>query len=156
WRKKVGTGLSIDWPIGKSSLHSVGDLRATPDGIAFLSLSAASANRLHIALLSNKAGKFIEPTPAALTASTKGMAKTINEHFQPRELELWRSSNEDAYPLSEPIWAVYRSGLDGSRRAMVEQFVDFFQQGGGDTFDQFKLGHVEAELFAECRKRSRD
>src|SRR5262249_14079174 len=62
WKQKVGSHTSVNWPTGVGADGSGGVaqlLRRTDGGIGYVVLSFARANKLKVAALWNRAGRFV-------------------------------------------------------------------------------------------------
>jgi phosphate transport system substrate-binding protein len=71
WKDKVGAGKSVKWPVGlgaKGNEGVTGQLKTTPYTIGYTERAYATQNKLPMAELKNKSGKFVAPTTAAETA----------------------------------------------------------------------------------------
>jgi len=76
WKKKVGAGKSLRWPVGvgaKGNSGVTGMIKQIPGTIGYVEFAYALQNRLPIALIKNKSGKFIKPSieTVKLAAETK-------------------------------------------------------------------------------------
>ena len=75
WKAKVGEGKSVKFPVGlggKGNEGVTGLVKSTPGAIGYLELAYAKQNKLAIAAIRNKAGKFILPTPEGATSAASG------------------------------------------------------------------------------------
>ena len=72
WSDKVGKKTSVDWPAGlgaKGNEGVTGMVKQTPGGIGYVELIFALQNKLPVALLQNKAGKYVEANLASVTTA---------------------------------------------------------------------------------------
>ena len=75
WKAKVGAGKSIKFPVGlggKGNEGVTGLVKTTPGAIGYLELAYAKQNKLPVASIRNKTGKFIMPSPEATTSAATG------------------------------------------------------------------------------------
>ncbi len=75
WKAKVGEGKSVKFPVGlggKGNEGVTGLVKSTPGAIGYLELAYAKQNKLAMAAIRNKAGKFILPTPEGATSAASG------------------------------------------------------------------------------------
>ena len=66
WKEMVGANTAVSWPAGvggKGNEGVAGLVHQTPGSIGYVELAYAKQNKLSMALVRNKAGKFVEPTP---------------------------------------------------------------------------------------------
>jgi phosphate transport system substrate-binding protein len=102
WQKKVGKGISVDWPVGlggKGSEGVTGVVKQTPGGIGYVELTYAKENNLPVAAVRNQAGDWIAPsaagTSAAINAFSDELAKDVRTPIVDPP-----ASAKDAYPIS--------------------------------------------------------
>jgi phosphate transport system substrate-binding protein len=112
-----GVGKSVKWPVGiggKGNEGVSGTIRTTPGAIGYVNTGFVRANKLQVAALQNKAGKFILPTAAAGSAALNGIkldANLAGENPNP--------SGATAYPISTLTWVLaYRTGNGSSAPAI--------------------------------------
>jgi len=63
WRQRVGTGISVNWPLGiaaKGNGGVVQTVTSTPYSIGYAELTYAIENRLTYGSVANRSGRFIE------------------------------------------------------------------------------------------------
>jgi hypothetical protein len=81
------------------------------------------------AALENGAGKYVEPTDAAMAAAVKDMTKTSAGTLQTN----YTSTDPAAYPMTMVIYAVVPTGgISAAKAAAIAKFLDF-AAGGGQT-----------------------
>jgi phosphate transport system substrate-binding protein len=72
WKTKVGTGASVEWPVGvgaKGNDGVAGNVGQTKNSIGYVEYAYAKQNKLTHADLMNTAGKRVSPTIAAFQAA---------------------------------------------------------------------------------------
>jgi phosphate transport system substrate-binding protein len=68
WSGKAGHGLSVEWPAGIAAAGSTGVIdivKLTPGTIGYLELNYAKQQHMPVASIRNRAGTYVEPTPAS-------------------------------------------------------------------------------------------
>lgn len=105
----VGVGKSVKWPTGlgaKGNEGVSGTLRQTPGSIGYVNTGFVRANRLQVAAIQNKSGKFVLPTASTGSVALNGIQLDSNlagENPNP--------SGANAYPISTLTWILaYRTG----------------------------------------------
>src|SRR6478609_4639038 len=98
WKQKVGVGKVVSWPTGlgaKGNEGVTGQVKTTPYTIGYIERAYASQNKLPMAELKNKAGKFVAPTIEAMAAAADAVE-------MPGELfvSLADAEGEGAYPIT--------------------------------------------------------
>jgi phosphate transport system substrate-binding protein len=72
WSAQVGRGKKIKWPSGVGAEGNEGVLAMVmriPGSVGYVSLNYARQKNLPVAAIQNRAGRFIDPTPAAVSAA---------------------------------------------------------------------------------------
>ena len=70
WKKRVGRGKAVNWPVGfgsKGNPGVAGVLKYFPGTVGYLELGYAILNRMPVALFQNKAGLFTKPSPISVS-----------------------------------------------------------------------------------------
>ncbi|GAA5503259.1 phosphate-binding protein PstS [Deinococcus xinjiangensis] len=105
WKTKVGTGNSLQWPVGtgaKGNDGVAGVVKSTPGAIGYVELVYAKQNKLPYGSVKNHAGKFIlaDNGPAALAAN--GVVIPADTR-----VSLTNSANADAYPIASFTYIIF-------------------------------------------------
>ena len=72
WKSNVGTGKSVQWPVGVGGKGNAGvaaQVRNTPGAIGYVELAYAIQNKMAHAQVQNKAGSFVYPSQATTAAA---------------------------------------------------------------------------------------
>jgi len=114
-RWQLGAGKSVKWQAGIASKGNEGvtaQVIQTVGAIGYTEYSYAQANKLTTAILQNKAGKFIPPSPAAA-------CKAIASAPIPDDLVLLIPDPEDAaaYPIVGLTWLLIYEHYDQPAKA---------------------------------------
>ncbi len=103
WAKRVGRGKAVRWPIGmggKGNAGVAGLIRQIPGCIGYVEIAYAEKNHIPVALIKNKAGKFVKPTLKAIAA-----ASNIDIPDDTR-CSITDTSASDGYPISAFTWII--------------------------------------------------
>ena len=101
WHTKVGKGSSVNWPVGlggKGNEGVAGSIKQTPGSIGYVELAYAVQNNMTFAKMQNKAGNFINPSIASITA-----AANIDIPADAK-VSLTNTEAADGYPISGLTW----------------------------------------------------
>ena len=124
WKEKVGTGPSPNWPTGiggKGNEGVTGQVKQTPNTIGYVELAYAVQNKLPAALMKNKAGSFIEPTVAAVTAAAAGSVASTPEDLR---VSITDAAGATAYPISSYTYIlIYKEQSDAAKGKAVVDFL---------------------------------
>ena len=123
WEQKVGRGTSPNWPAGlggKGNEGVAGQVKNTPTALGYVELAYAIGNKLPIAAIRNRTGKFIEPTIETTTAAASA-AKDMPPDFR---VSLTDPPGEDAYPVAGFTWIlVYKEQPDEVKGRALTKFL---------------------------------
>jgi phosphate transport system substrate-binding protein len=122
WNSKVGKGSAVNWPAGlgaKGNEGVAGLIKQTPGTIGYIELAYAIQNGMPYAKLQNKAGKWISPSIASITA-----AANINIPADSK-VSLTNTEAADGYPISGFSWvAIYKEqNYNGRSKARATKMV---------------------------------
>lgn len=103
WNDKVGEGKSLNWPVGigaKGNPGVAGTISATEGTIGYVGSEYSFSMKIQTAQIENKAGKYIEPTLASISAAAKG------DIPDDTRIMLTNSDDPDSYPISGFTWII--------------------------------------------------
>lgn len=113
WKKTVGTGKSVNWPVGLGAKgnEGVGGLvKQTPQSIGYVELIYALQNKMSAGSVQNKKGNFITPSLKSISAAAN---VTIPEDTR---ISITDTDADDGYPISSFTWIlVYQNQNYGGR-----------------------------------------
>jgi phosphate transport system substrate-binding protein len=124
WAEKVGTGTSVNWPVGvggKGSGEMVHQIAGVPFSIGYLEIAYVLENDLSAAALKNSSGNFVRPTMLSTrAAAVNGMKKMKNDY----RVSLVNQPGKDAYPIVGLTWLlVYQQQNDPERGKKLVEFL---------------------------------
>lgn len=115
WHTKVGKGGSVNWPVGlggKGNEGVAGTIKQTPGAIGYIELAYAMQNNMAFAKMQNKAGNFITPSIASITAAAN---TTIPADAK---IMLTNTDAPDGYPIAGLTWIlIYKEQKYSDRSA---------------------------------------
>lgn len=120
WKDKVGTGMSLNWPVGlggKGNPGVAGLIKQVPGALGYVELIYALENNMPVGTIRNKSGKFIEPSIKSVSASANiPLPDDTN-------VSLTDTAAPDGYPISGFTWLiVYKEQSYGGRtKARAEE-----------------------------------
>ena len=126
--KAIGKGKEVSWPAGlgaKGNEGVAGQVKQTPGAIGYVELAYAKQNKLPIAAVKNKAGKFVVASVPAVTAAAAGVAKTLPANTDFR-ISVVDAPGPDAYPISSFTWIlVYQHQRDSVKGKKLVDFLNW-------------------------------
>jgi len=117
WKEKVGSGPSLNWPVGlggKGNPGVAGLVKQTPGSFGYVELIYALQNQMPYGTIKNKKGNFIEPT----IASTSLAAETALPDDM--KVDLTDTDAARGYPLSGFTWIIVYKEQDYAKRPEEE------------------------------------
>jgi phosphate transport system substrate-binding protein len=76
WKTKVGSGTSVNWPVGlggKGNEGVTGIIKSTPGSLGYVELIYAIQQKLSVADIKNQDGSFVKPSLESITAAAAGV-----------------------------------------------------------------------------------
>jgi phosphate transport system substrate-binding protein len=128
WNTTIGRGKEVNWPVGlgaKGNEGVAGQVKQTPGAVGYVELAYAKQNKLPVAAVQNKAGKFIIASVPAVTAAAAGVAKTLPANTDFR-ISVADAPGPDAYPISSFTWIlVYQHERDPVKGKKLVDFLNW-------------------------------
>ena len=103
WAEKVGTGKSLQWPVGmgaKGNPGVAGTISQTQGAIGYIGSEYAFAMKIQTAQLQNSAGNYVLPTIETVSTAAQG------EIPADTRVMLTNSPAPDSYPISGFTWII--------------------------------------------------
>jgi len=100
WRAKVGTGLSVHWPVGVGAPGNKGaseTIKQTPYSIGYAELIFAIQNHLGYGRVQNSAGEFFKADLASVTTAATGAVQSMPDDFR---VSITNAPGKDTHPDS--------------------------------------------------------
>lgn len=137
--KSPGTNKMPNWPVGTRSKGNEGvtaSVKTTPGSIGYIEYGYAHSQKLPIAVLENKSGKYV----AATTASGQAALAAAS---LPDDLVVWVPDPEapEAYPIVTFTWLILYSQYPDQRK--LDTLRDFIKYAVTDgQSDAEALGYI--------------
>jgi len=115
WQKRVGRGKAISWPVGlgaKGNPGVAGLIRQLPGALGYVELVYALQNRMPVAPIQNKKGKFVQPDIASTSLAAN---VTLPEDTR---VSLTNTEVPEGYPISSFTWVLVYQEQAYKKRAM--------------------------------------
>lgn len=154
WKTDVGVGKAIRWPVGlgaKGNEGVTGQLEVTPGSIGYIELAYALQNKLSIAAIQNKAGEFMLPDVAAVTAAAAEV--TLPESLT---ASIVNADGPGAYPISSFTYLlVYREAKDRRKGEALARFLWWALHDGQKFASALHYAPLPASVTAKVEARLR-
>jgi len=147
WQAKVGAGTSVNWPTGAGGKGSEGVaalVKQTPGSIGYFELAYAAQNNISTATVQNKAGKFVDPTPAGASAAAEGAIANL-----PPDLRavFVNAPGDQSYPISGFSWVVInQSQSDPKVAASLVYLLSWVTTTGQQNAESLSYAPLPAQL----------
>jgi phosphate transport system substrate-binding protein len=129
WKKKVGVGTSVSWPIGlgaKGNEGVAGLMKQIPYSVGYVEVAYAEQNLLPVIAVQNQAGTFVLPITKNISAAAMG--QTLPEDFR---VSITNAPKKEAYPIASFTWLLIpeRMGDKAKGKVMVNFLKWMLKEG---------------------------
>jgi phosphate transport system substrate-binding protein len=137
--KSVGANTMPNWPAGTKSKGNEGvtaSIMTTPGAVGYIEYGYAKSQKVPMAVLENKTGKYVAPSTATGKAALASAAL-------PDDMIVWASDPEgaDAYPIVTYTWLIcYKKYPDKNKRQAIQELVKYGLTDGQK--DAETLGYI--------------
>ena len=143
----LGSASTIKWPstahAGAQNTGVASIIKNTPGAIGYVDYADAKASGLSAALVENKAGKFVAPSPSG--SSVDAAAATIKPDLTFAAADA--SSDPAAYPLSYQSWdLVYSTQPNANDVAMLKAYIGYLLGAGQQLLPQLGYAPLPSNL----------
>jgi phosphate transport system substrate-binding protein len=133
WKKTVGDGKAVKWPVGlggKGNEGVTGMVKQTPGSIGYVEQVYALTNKIPIASIQNAAGKFVFPNLEAVTSAAESSLQSIPADFR---VSITNADGAKSYPISAFTYILIykKSGTPASKE--VKNFL-IWSMGKGQEY----------------------
>ena len=157
WKKKVGKGTSVNWPVGlggKGNEGVAGILKQTPGAIGYVELAYAVNNKLAYAAMKNKSEKFILPNLESTTAAIAGKASNMPADFR---VSLVNPDGADAYPIAGFTWIlIYKHQKDAFVGKKIVEFLSWAVHNGQQYTKELLYAPLPASVVQKIDERLKE
>jgi len=155
WGQKVGKGLAVNWPVGlggKGSEGVAGLVKQTPGAIGYVELSYASENHLPVSQIQNRAGNWVDPSPAGATAAIEAFQQELEKDVRTAIVDP-PAAAKDAYPISGLTFLlVPKQPRNPAKGQVVKDFVQFVITQGQNSAEQMDYAKLPSRLADQDQK----
>lgn len=135
WKSKVGSGDTVQWPVGQGGEKNPGVaaiVQQTEGAIGYVELIYAAANKLPEPAIKNAAGKYVVPSLESTSAAAAGfLAKTPDDL---RVNIVNPPEGDNAYPIAGYTWIlVTKEQKDEAKAQALTDFLYWALSQGSDA-----------------------
>lgn len=128
WKKQVGTGKAVNWPVGlggKGNEGVAGLVKQTRGAIGYVELIYAKNNNLAYGSVQNKAGKFVKADVASVSEAAANVE--MPKDFR---VSIVNASGEKSYPISTFTWLLVYESNSGKTGAVLKDLLTWILEEG--------------------------
>ena len=131
WKDQVGSGTSVQWPIGTGASGNSGvaaTIQSTAYATGYVELAYALKNDITVAAIQNPAGKFVQPSLASTTAAAQSLVNLPEGDESWGDVNILDSPGEQAYPIVTPTYILVYKELNvvqGMNENKAKQLVKY-------------------------------
>jgi phosphate transport system substrate-binding protein len=141
WRARVGTGKSVDWPVGVGGSGNAGVATATqktPGAIGYVELAYVLQTGMQQAYVRNHTGQYMQ---ASLTGATAAAGQSTG--ISPTNFSIVNEPASGAYPLATFSWVIIRKDQrDPSKGKALASLWQWFVNDGQQYGTQLQYAHL--------------
>lgn len=148
WKSQVGAAKDVKWPVGeggKGNPGVTGLIKQIPGSIGYVELVYAAQNRLAVAALKNRAGRYITPSLASTSAAIKGAMRQLKSDVRS---PIVNSSGAEAYPITGLTFILVYKQPKANADSLVKLLRYCLSAGAQQTATQYYYAPLPAELLA--------
>ena len=153
WRKRVGTGTSVEFPVGIGAQFNEGVLdliKKRPYSIGYLQVTYAVDGHVQFGPVQNSTGNFAKADGVGLTAAAKSMALNMPADFR---VSITNSADDDAYPISSFTWILVPEHIDDRvKRQAITAFLKWVLTDGQRLATPLHYAPLPGEIASRALK----
>jgi len=154
WKSKVGSGTSVNWPVGlggKGNEGVSGQVKGTPNSIGYVELIYAVQNHMDYGSVRNLAGAFVKATFDSVTAAAAGAAKEMPADFR---VSITNAPGKAVYPISSFTWMLIPDRIpDAAKRTEIVDFLKWMLTTGQKDAAGMQYAPLPAPIVAKEQKQ---
>jgi len=151
WKTDVGQGTAVKWKTGlggKGNEGVTGQIKQTPGSIGYIEFIYAETNKLPVAHVKNKDGKFVAPSVKAVTAAATGSLKSIPADYR---VSIVNAAGKDSYPISGFTYILVRKTLDKQKGKKIVDLLNWILVSGQAMAAPLSYAPLPASLLAKVK-----
>jgi phosphate transport system substrate-binding protein len=156
WKKNVGHGTAIRWPIGIGGRGNEGVsnlVKQTPGAIGYIELAYAKNNNLSTAKIQNHEGNFIEASAASITAAADALTDKIPANFKVSITNPTGTGAEEAYPIAAFTYLLIYEKLPKGKGERLLEFIQWALEDGQKSAEALLYAPLPPALVARVKER---
>jgi phosphate ABC transporter phosphate-binding protein len=131
WKSAVGSGTTVNWPVGQSAQGNDGVtslVARTPNSIGYTELSFAIQRELSYGTVRNASGRFAQANLITLAAAAASASTGSGGNIYS---SLTNAPGKDAYPITSFTWLLVPESItDAATRSAIVEFLEWILTSG--------------------------
>jgi len=131
WKAKVGSGASVNWPVGLGGRGNEGVsglITQNPNSIGYVELIYAVQSKMGYGVVRNSSGTFVKADFDTVTEAAAGAAKNMPDDFR---VSITNAPGKNAYPISTFTWLLIPNKIpDATKRNAIKGFLKWMLTNG--------------------------
>jgi phosphate transport system substrate-binding protein len=124
WKKKVGAGKAVNWPVGmggKGNEGVSGLIQRLPNSIGYVELNFAIENHIPFGSVQNRSGNFVKASLGSVTAAADAESASMPADFR---ASIVNAPGAEVYPISTYTWLLIPKKMkDKQKGAALKKFL---------------------------------
>ena len=153
WASGPGKGTALKWTTGigqKGNEGVAGMVRQSPNSIGYVELIYALQNKMEYGAVKNQSGKFLQGTPAGVTAAAAAAAKNMPADYR---VSITNAAGAASYPISSFTYLLIpKQFADASKGAAVKSFLTWMLEHGESEAAGLYYAPLPAQVQAQVKK----
>jgi phosphate ABC transporter phosphate-binding protein len=139
WESQVGSGTSVQWPIGTGASGNPGvaaTVQSTDYAVGYIELAYALENNIPVAAIQNSAGNWVVPSLESTTAAAESLTGLPAGDEDWGNVNILNTPGAQAYPIVTPTYIlVYKElnvipGMDQNKATQLIKFLWYMIHDG--------------------------
>ena len=127
WKTRVGTGTTVNWPVGQMAMRNegvAGLVKQTSYALGYVELTYAIQNKISYGQVQNAAGEFVKATGSSVAAAGDAVANTVPDHFR---VSITNPAGKGVYPISTFTWLLVPAHNPNTTPAKRKALIGFLR-----------------------------
>jgi phosphate transport system substrate-binding protein len=150
WKSKVGSGTSVNWPVGLGGQGNdgvAGVVKQTPNSIGYVELIYAIQNKMAYGRVQNSSGAFVKADLVSVTAAAAAAAANMPADFR---VSITNPAGKGAYPIASFTWLLIPAKIaDAAKRQDIKDFLTWMIGPGQKLTEALAYAQLPAPVVAK-------
>ncbi|MGE3974665.1 MAG: phosphate ABC transporter substrate-binding protein PstS [Bdellovibrionales bacterium] len=151
WKTDVGQGTAVKWKTGlggKGNEGVTGQIKQTPGSIGYIEFVYAETNKLPVATLKNKAGKYVTPTVKSVTSAASAALKNMPTDYR---VSIVNADGKDSYPISGFTYVLIRKTMEKVKGKKIVALLNWVLTAGQGMAPALSYAPLPSSLVSKVK-----